>query len=112
MADHLRQNLKPKIKEAINNKQCAMTCDLWTDSYRKLHYLTVTSSHIEENDNWELKNSVLVTARFPDRTKTGANILSEIEELMLELDIYPDELKNVTFVTDQGANIRKGFGKP
>lgn len=89
-----------------------MTCDLWTDSYRKLHYLTVTSSNIEENDNWELKNSVLVTARFPDRTKTGANILSEIEELMLELDIYPDELKNVTFVTDQGANIRKGFGKP
>ena len=108
MADQVRQNILPQIKEAINNEQCAMTCDLWTDNYRKQHYLTVTSSYIT-NDSTELKSSILFTTRFPDVPKTGENIISEIEEQMLELQIYPDEIKKVTFVTDQGSNIRKAL---
>lgn len=68
----IRQAMIPKIKKAIALKQCTMTCDLWTDNYRKLHYLTVTSSHIEESEHaWELKTNVLLTTKFPDITKTG-----------------------------------------
>lgn len=110
LADQVRDEMIPKVKEAINRDQCAMTCDLWTDNYRKIHYLTITSSYIEEcEDKWELRNNVLLTTKFPEVTKTGANILTEIYEQMAELDITPTQLQNVTFVTDQGPNIKKAL---
>ena len=76
-----------------------MTCDLWTDNYRKLHYLTITTSYIED---WKLKTNVICTTQFPDVSKTGENILLEIQEQLAELDIT--DLNNITFVTDQGSN--------
>ena len=33
MADQIRCEIVPKIKDAIAKEQCAMTCDLWTDNY-------------------------------------------------------------------------------
>lgn len=108
MADEIRLEIIPKIKTAIAEKQCAMTCDLWTDNYRKLHYLTITSSYIEEIlHKWKLKTNVISTTKFPDTSKTGENILLEIQEQMSMLDIT--DLKNITFVTDQGSNIKKAL---
>lgn len=108
MADEIRLEIIPKIKTAIAEKQCAMTCNLWTDNYRKLHYLTITSSYIEEIlHKWKLKTNVISTTKFPDTSKTGENILLEIQEQMSMLDIT--DLKNITFVTDQGSNIKKAL---
>lgn len=111
IADQIRNEIIPKIKDAISEKQCAMTCDLWTDNYRRLHYLTVTTSHIEESacHEWELKSNVILTTKFPDIIKTGENILKELQDQLEDISITPAELNKVIFVTDQGSNIRKAL---
>ncbi|XP_049790115.1 uncharacterized protein LOC126195531 [Schistocerca nitens] len=110
LADQVSSERIPVLKDAIGKNPCSMTCDPWTDSYRKTYYLTVTSIYIDEStDKWKIKNSVLLTKRFLEVAKTGEHIITEIHEQMAELQITSSELRQVTFDTDQGANIKKGL---
>lgn len=109
-ANQIRATLIPKLKEAIATKELSMTMDLWTDNYRKVHYMTATSSHIiEEDGEWKLQANVLITTKFPDVSKTGANIKEELLGQLAEIGISSEDLFKVTFVTDQGSNIKKAL---
>ncbi|KAG8238667.1 hypothetical protein J437_LFUL018381 [Ladona fulva] len=77
----------PKIRSAIAEKCCAMTIDMWADTFRQMSYTNLTAHFI--NKEWEFKGTE------KDRYQLAS------------LDIQIGGLKDVIFVSDNGANIIK-----
>ena len=82
-----------------------MSTDMWTDDYRKIHYLSITCHYVTED--FELTGKNLTTATFPvDEKKTGDNIKRELVKLLVtKFGFDPLSLKDIVWVTDQGANV-------
>ncbi|KAG0416266.1 hypothetical protein HPB47_006558, partial [Ixodes persulcatus] len=70
----------------------------WTEDFRKVAYTTLTILFID--NNWNIQSKVLFTCDFPNERKTGENI-----RRFLKWGLNVELLKNITFVTYQGANI-------
>ena len=78
---------------------------MWSDKYRHITYTTVTSHYI--TNDWQLNSKVLFTSQFPtEEKKTAANIKDDIESKLALLEIYPGDLSDIDFVSDEGANIK------
>ncbi|KAL1422468.1 hypothetical protein MTO96_022106 [Rhipicephalus appendiculatus] len=80
---------------------CAVTYDLWTDSYRRRAYITFTCHLVDEN--FELVSLTLSTRHMSER-HTGAAIMSEFQRCVEE---FAMEEKEVYAVTDASSNMRR-----
>ncbi|KAK3931223.1 Transposable element Hobo transposase, partial [Frankliniella fusca] len=107
-ADHLRAELVPTIKAAMASGACAATVDGWTETRTQRHYFSFTVHFID--DNWNLTTEYLLTIGFDDDEESGENILRVLRESFeAELGITGADLEEVTFVTDNGANLVKAL---
>uniref|UniRef100_H3A0S7 BED-type domain-containing protein n=1 Tax=Latimeria chalumnae TaxID=7897 RepID=H3A0S7_LATCH len=101
-AEQKRKELIPQINDILI---VIMTTDMWTDDYRKIHYMAVTCHYV--TPDFKLKAKDLATTMFPlEEAKTGENIRRELLKLLVNtLGFDPSNLNKVVWVTDQGANI-------
>lgn len=102
-----KEEIIPEILEMAEKDVLAATTDLWTDNYRKNHFLTLTVHYI--NENWELISRVLFTTKFPEESETAQNINTVLFDKLQSLGISPTAAKNIVFVTDNGANIKRAL---
>jgi len=105
--DEARKKLVSTLKAKLEAGEVSTTTDLWTDSYTKRHYITLTVHFL--NELWEMQNHVLFTKGFPDVGETAENILRCLKENVEAVGISPEQLTKITFVTDGGANIVKAL---
>ena len=102
-----KTNLLASLKLAIsNNSGFGVTSDLWTDDFKKLTYLSCTAHWLE---NRKRKNSGIFCKLFQAERKTAENIRHKLVINMTEVGLEESMLKNITFVTDRGANIKKAL---
>ena len=102
-----KSNLVASPKSAIqDNSGLGVTFDLWTDDYKKLSYLSCTKHWLEDA---ERKNSGVFCKLFQAERKTADSIRHELVANMSEIGLEESILKNITFVTDKGANIKKSI---
>ena len=109
-AGEKREAFTTQIKAHLKNGgTVGMTTDMWTDDYRKIHYLAITCHFIGED--FKLVGKNLATVQFPDdERKTRENIRREIIKLLVtKFGFDPLSLKNIVWVTDQGSNIVKAL---
>lgn len=78
----------------------AITFDSWTDSHKRIAYVTFTYHFI--NDEWKMHSSVLKTTYF-EQPHTADNLRTHIIRL---LDEYNLQEKNIIYVTDGGSNVK------
>jgi hypothetical protein len=103
-----RADVVVATKQAIQEKRCGATTDMWTDDHRHYHYICVTVSF--NNIKWERENYPLLTVKYPVDQKTTADNVREILESDLEtIGITRDEFRGIDWTTDQGSNIRKAL---
>lgn len=70
----IKTNLHSFIKEITIKRGLAMTTDLWTDSIRRVCYLSLTAHYIEETPSFELKLNDQILCLVPlsiDEKKTS-----------------------------------------
>lgn len=92
----------PVIKEIVKDlKYCAISLDLWTDSYQRNGYITFNLSMI--NDEFELLNINLRTGLMP--SKHGAEQIAE--QYFLTLKAFGVENVSIYVVGDKGSNVVK-----
>lgn len=92
----------PVIKEIVKDlKYCAITLDLWTDSYKRNGYITFNLSCI--TDEFELLNINLKTGLMP--IKHGAEQIAE--QYFLTLKAFGIENVSIYVVGDKGSNVIK-----
>jgi len=106
IAESLRQQFLPEVKECLLDRACAFDADLWTEKFTQTHYLTITCQYVTRD--FKLRSQVLCTTEFPaEEAKTGLNIKKDILSEMARLGFSgKDLLEKATFVTDQGSNIK------
>uniref|UniRef100_A0A3P9CYL1 HAT C-terminal dimerisation domain-containing protein n=1 Tax=Maylandia zebra TaxID=106582 RepID=A0A3P9CYL1_9CICH len=72
-AQSLRKHVVEEITATISKFGCAVTADIWTETYRKTSFLSATIHYVNEQS--ELHSRVLFAAPFdPSTSKTGENI--------------------------------------
>lgn len=49
IANNYRNSVFENILPFVQNNSCAMTTDMWSDMYIKLHYITITFHYINKN---------------------------------------------------------------
>ncbi|KAJ8888259.1 hypothetical protein PR048_007746 [Dryococelus australis] len=94
-------------QSAVEQRACAMTMELWTNDFKKIHYLAVTAHYID--NEWRLINNVLIMKRFPDGRKSVNNIREELQNHLTERGIVGEVSQNVAFVADRGPNMKKAL---
>lgn len=104
------QQILPRIENAIENLECSASTDMWTETHKKNHFLTMTTHYFDENVR--LKRKVLFTSLFKAKKKSGKNILAELKRRFKNMKLNPKLLQKITFVTDQGSNIVKALKRP
>lgn len=82
-----------------NIKFGSTTTDLWSDSYKRLAYIGNTIHYVL---NGQLHNKVLAVKHFDCDRQTATNIESKLSSIFNDFSI---NMKNITFVTDRGANM-------
>lgn len=105
-----QQKILPVIEDAIIRGECSATTDMWTEDYKKNHFLTMTAHYFDEN--FTLKRKVLFTSLFKHKKKSGMNIRKELKNRFKKLGWNPKLLRKISFVTDQGSNVVKALTKP
>uniref|UniRef100_H2ZY74 Hermes trasposase DNA-binding domain-containing protein n=1 Tax=Latimeria chalumnae TaxID=7897 RepID=H2ZY74_LATCH len=106
IAEQKRKELIPQINDILlSDVSVGMTTDMWTDDYRKIHYMAVTCHYV--TPDFKFKARVLATSMFPlEEAKTGENIRHELLKLLVNtLGFDPSNLNKIVWVIDQGANI-------
>lgn len=100
-----RRAVVDDISETIGKYGCAVTTDVWTETYRKTSFLSATLHFI--NSDYKLQSRVLFSAPFDDGTsKTGENIRALLFQNLRAFGIDCSVLgKKIVFVTDRGANM-------
>lgn len=105
-----RLQIVPEIENAIENMECSATTDMWTESHKNKHFMTMTTHYFDKNV--KLKRKVLFTTEFKAKKKTGRNIRGELKRRFKNMGFDPRSLVKMRFVTDQGSNIVKGLKRP
>jgi len=114
IAENHRNTLFENIVPFIKDNCCSMTTDMWSDKYKKRHYITITVHYIDIN--WILRKNVLHTGQWPiSEKKTAENIKNSIGTFLTSFEctksLNANELmKKITFVTDQGPNMTSSSG--
>lgn len=106
-AKEIRLGLSEKLREAIKNRRCAMTTDMWSEDFTETKYLTVTCHDFD--DDWALNSQVLFTAKFPEESETAENIKKLLLAEFRKLRVCDEDLQKIVFVSDGGANIIKAL---
>lgn len=78
----------------------AITFDTWTDSHRRVGYITFTYHFI--NDEWDMFSTVLKTTHF-EYPHNAEHIKTHLCRLLEE---YRLNDKNIVYVTDGGSNVK------
>ncbi|CAG5025999.1 unnamed protein product [Parnassius apollo] len=86
-----------------NAFQLAITFRLWTDSYRRLNYITFTLHYL--TDDFELKTFTLKT-ELMEGVKSGEKIQKAVNETKKEFAITD---KKLCSVTDAGTNVKRAL---
>ena len=111
---HLSKYILPQIyNECRNNLKLeiqgieygSITTDLWTDDIIKNSYQVFTYHFIDHD--WKLKAKCLGLYDFPD-SKTGLAIRAKTHDVMQKF-ISPEAISNMTFVTDNGSNMKSAY---
>lgn len=103
----MEQQIVPVIEKAIMNMECSATTDMWTETHKNNHFLTMTSHFFDTS--LKLKRKVLFTANFKAKKKSGRNIMGELKRRFKKMKFDPKLLRKITFVTDQGSNMVKAL---
>ncbi|KAL3225741.1 hypothetical protein MRX96_049149 [Rhipicephalus microplus] len=100
--DDVYRSMHGQVKKTVvqGPRFCAVTYDLWTDSYRRRAYITFTCHLV--NQNFELVSLTLSTRHMNER-HTGTAIMNEFQRCIEEFGM---EEKEVYAVTDAGSNMR------
>nr|XP_037270495.1 E3 SUMO-protein ligase ZBED1-like [Rhipicephalus microplus] len=101
--DDVYRSMHGQVKKTVvqGPRFCAVTYDLWTDSYRRRAYITFTCHLV--NQNFELVSLTLSTRHMNER-HTGTAIMNEFQRCIEEFGM---EEKEVYAVTDAGSNMRR-----
>ncbi|KAL4009128.1 hypothetical protein ACER0C_002980 [Sarotherodon galilaeus] len=104
-AQSLRKHVLEEITATISKFGCAVTADIWTETYRKTSFLSATIHYVNEQS--ELHSRVLFAAPFdPSTSKTGENIRRHLLQNLRVFGIDATDMgKKIIFVTDRGANM-------
>uniref|UniRef100_A0A3P9DLA7 HAT C-terminal dimerisation domain-containing protein n=1 Tax=Maylandia zebra TaxID=106582 RepID=A0A3P9DLA7_9CICH len=104
-AQSLRKHVVEEITATISKFGCAVTADIWTETYRKTSFLSATIHYVNEQS--ELHSRVLFAAPFdPSTSKTGENIRRHLLQNLRVFGIDATDMgKKIIFVTDRGANM-------
>ena len=102
-ADEARQQVIPKLAQAIKEGCLAATTDMWVEDCNKYHFLTLTVHFI--NDEWELESLILFTSEFPYESATATNISAELRTNLAKFIIFEANIHKINFVTDGGLNV-------
>ncbi|KAK3913072.1 Transposable element Hobo transposase, partial [Frankliniella fusca] len=97
----------PAVAEAVRDGRCSSTSDMWTDSFKKDHFITVTAHFV--NKEGSLENYDLFTSLFESNSATSEEIRADLLRKFSSIGISPEEAKNIEFVTDGGSNIRNAL---
>lgn len=92
MAEIAVEELREKLKNALKHKWIAFTTDLWTDSYKKVHYLDLTVFYITED--FELRHQILHCGEFTEAQKSAENIRKVVLTWLAEVGIAETDLQN------------------
>lgn len=57
--------------QAAMKESCAVTADMWTNSFKTVTYTNATVHFV--GDNWMLQSKALFTCDFPKERKAGKN---------------------------------------
>lgn len=100
--DDLYLCCKNKLIEKLSNctSHATITFDGWSDSHKRISYITYTYHFTE---NWDIKTVVLKTASFP-HPHTSERIKSDYADTLAEFNLRN---KNVSIVTDGAKNMIK-----
>ena len=112
-AEKLRNEKLPSIKKAMLEGGAGVCTDLWTEKYTRHHYLAVTVSYMEilENpDRWCTETVFLFIVEF-EENETAEEIKAKLNSKFEELGIPSDCVKNVTFISDNGSNVKKALAE-
>ena len=109
-ADEVRAQKIPHLRRAMQDGACGACVDMWVEKFSRTHYLALTASYVvtDENGKWQIETIYLFLIEF-DEDETSENIKAKIVEKLNQLNITEDEFNNVTFVSDNGSNVKKAL---
>ncbi|KAJ1530248.1 hypothetical protein ONE63_005171 [Megalurothrips usitatus] len=108
-ADVAREEVMKRVKEAINDKRCRCTTDMWTDDENHFNFIDVTAHFSNSNCSGQ-ESHFICMAKFPvAMEKNGTNIRNAIFREMTDLGVSAEQFSNIEWVTDRGANVKKAL---
>jgi len=103
-AEEKRSLISSEIKKAVDSGRASATVDMWTDQYVQRNFLGITFHYEKE---FKLCDMILGLKSMNFQKSTAENILMKIKGLFSEFNV--ENIDNVKFVTDRGANIKKAL---
>lgn len=85
-----------------------MCVDLWQDKLRKIHYLGITCHYLTKHSETQKLNlqsrALELRALDAELPKDADRLHDAVVDILMDYDIYQN-MDDITFVTDRGANI-------
>ncbi|KAK3929220.1 Transposable element Hobo transposase [Frankliniella fusca] len=107
MADREREVITVRARKAAVDKGLAATTDMWLETHRQFNYIAVT---LHFNTDFKQESHKFFTTKFPvTKKKTGENIRAVLFEEFQRFGFTEAEFNNNEWVTDEGANMKKGL---
>ena len=92
------------ISETAASDCVSLTCDMWSDDYRKLSYIDVNAFWITKE--FVMKNTLLGLKHFGSESHNAANITAAINPILQEYQLARED---IAVTTDRGSNIVCAF---
>ncbi|CAF3313778.1 unnamed protein product [Rotaria sp. Silwood2] len=105
LADACRAQLNEILQESLEIGAICVSPDLWSNNHRKLSYLELTATFV--NDNFERKAADLCCKPYTFDDQTGKNLLIAIQRALEPFGIY--DLNKISFISDRGTNLIKAL---
>jgi len=86
----------------VDSGGASATVNMWTDEHVQRNFLAITFHYGKE---FKLCDMILGLKSINFQKSTAENILMKIKGLFSEFNV--ENIDNVKFVTDRGANIKK-----
>lgn len=103
LSDVYETVLKLVKSKTYDQKEFALTFDLWSDNYRRRSYITFTMHFIDSDF---ILQSLTLETKYVSSSHTGECILEEVISVTEDFGI---PLKKNFVVTDQGSNVKKAI---
>ncbi|XP_074596307.1 E3 SUMO-protein ligase ZBED1-like [Brevipalpus obovatus] len=99
--DEMFKFLKPIKAKSFHGKEIALSCDLWTEQFNHINYISLTGHFIGDDGN--MTRVTLVCDPF-ESASTGEEIARTLSEILDDWNIKKEDV--MCLVTDGAGNMR------